>query len=287
VNASIPIFESHRPRLFGIAYRMLGSVQDAEDVVQDAFVRWQQGAADALRTPEAWLVTVTTRLSIDRLRRATTERQAYVGDWLPEPIATGADASHVTELASDLSVAFLALLERLAPEERAAFLLKEVFDRGYDEIAGIIGRTSTNARQMVHRARERVRTEGRRFPVEQDAKQRLLGRFVEALHAADEAALLALLAPQATLRSDSGGKVSAARKTLLGAPRIARFLIGLERKWSRITRHHVESINGDPAMVTEREGRLHATTSLETDGTQVLALYRVLNPDKLQHARAK
>jgi RNA polymerase sigma-70 factor (ECF subfamily) len=280
-------FERHRPRLFGIAYRMLGSVHDAEDVVQDAFVRWQQADAAALRAPEGWLVSVTTRLAIDRLRRAATEREAYVGQWLPEPLATaeGAPAGRSAELASDLSVAFLLLLERLAPEERAAFLLREVFDRGYDEIADIVGRTSGNARQMVHRARERVRAEGRRFPVQPDAKERLLRRFVEALHADDEGTLLTLLAPQVTFTSDSGGKVSAARKTVVGAQRVARFLLGVQRRWGVWNTTRIESINGEPSLVSEWRGGLFATTSFETDGARVLAMFRVLNPDKLAAVR--
>jgi RNA polymerase sigma-70 factor (ECF subfamily) len=283
VHAATPAFEQHRTRLFGIAYRMLGSVHDAEDVVQDAYLRWQQADAAAVRAPEGWLVSVTTRLAIDRLRRATTERQAYVGNWLPAPIATAdaPPADRASEVASDLSVAFLLLLDRLAPEERAAFLLREVFDRGYDEIAGVVGRTSVTARQMVHRARARIRAEGPRVPVEPDARARLLADFLRALHADDEAGLLALLAPQAKLLSDSGGKVPASRKTLVGAPRIARFLLGLRRKWGRFMSDRVESINGQPGVVTDWEGRLFATTSFETDGTQVLAIYRVLNPEKL------
>jgi RNA polymerase sigma-70 factor (ECF subfamily) len=279
-------FEDHRSRLFGIAYRMLGSVHDAEDVVQDAFVRWQQADAATLHAPEGWLVAVTTRLAIDRLRRAATERQAYVGEWLPEPLATGAATDRPSELASDLSVAFLLLLERLAPEERAAFLLREVFDRGYDEIADIVGRSPANARQMVHRARDRVRADGRRLPVEPDAKQRLLERFVAALHADDEAALLALLAPQAVMRSDSGGKIPAARKVLVGADHVARFLLGTHRKWNRFHEHRFEMLNGEPALVSLRDGDTFSTTAIDTDGERILAVYRVLNPDKLRHARA-
>lgn len=284
---ALAAFERQRARLFGIAYRMLGSVHDAEDVVQDAFVRWQQADPAALRTPEGWLVAVTTRLAIDRLRRASAERQAYVGDWLPDPLATGdstggaAPASLLSELASDLSVAFLLLLERLGPEERAAFLLREVFDRPYDEISGIIGRTAASARQMVHRARERVRTEGRRAPIEHHAQQHLLRRFVAAIHADDEKALLELLAPQAKLVSDSGGKVAAARKTLVGSARIARFLRGLQRKYGRASEHRLTWINGEPAVVTLRNGRVYASTSFEVDDQRLLTLFRVLNPDKL------
>jgi RNA polymerase sigma-70 factor (ECF subfamily) len=277
-------FEHLRPRLLGIAYRMLGSVHDAVDVVQDAYVRWQQVDSEAVRAPEGWLVAVTTRLAIDRLRKAATERQAYVGDWLPAPIATAGalPADCASERASDLSVAFLLLLERLAPEERAAFLLREVFDRGYDEIAEVIGRTSVNARQIVHRARERLRADEPRFRVEPHESQRLVKRFVRAIHDGEEATLLALLAPQAKLISDSGGKVPAARRTLVGAHRVARFLLGIQRKYAAFSSHRVEWINGEAALVAYRSGALCATTSFDTDGARVLAIYRVLNPDKLR-----
>jgi RNA polymerase sigma-70 factor (ECF subfamily) len=284
-----PAFDRHRTRLFGLAYRMLGSIHDAEDVVQDAFLRWQQADAEALRAPEGWLVAVTTRLAIDRLRRAETERKAYVGDWLPEPLPTATytalAADVAVERASDLSVAFLLLLERLAPEERAAFLLRELFDRGYDEIATILGRTAAATRQVVHRARERLRAEGRgRFDVPLATQQQLVGRFLAALTADDEAGLLALLAPDVRLVSDSGGKVSAARKTLRGATKVIRFLVGIQRRWSALRTHRLASVNGALAVVTMSGDRVFAITSFETDGARVLALYRTLNPDKLRAA---
>jgi RNA polymerase sigma-70 factor (ECF subfamily) len=277
-------FDRHRTRLFGLAYRMLGSIHDAEDVVQDAFLRWRQADPEALRAPEGWLVAVTTRLAIDRLRRAETERKAYVGEWLPEPLPTSGTYAAL-ERASDLSVAFLLLLERLAPEERAAFLLREIFDRGYDEIAAILGRSAAATRQVVHRARERVRADGhRRFDVPAAAQQQLLGRFLAALTSDDEAGLLAVLAPDVRLISDSGGKVSAARKTLRGAARVVRFLLGVQRRWPFLRTHRLVSMNGAPAVVTLMgpDERLFATTSFETDGARLLALYRTLNPDKLR-----
>ena len=165
-------FERHRSRLFGIAYRMLGTVEDAEDAVQETYLRWHDAPVDAVRSDEAWLVAVVTRLSIDRLRRAATEREAYVGRWLPEPIATAPTPppDRKAELASDLSLAFLVLLERLAPEERAAFLLREVFDAGYDEIARVLERSEAACRQLVHRARERVRGDRARVSAPPDAQ---------------------------------------------------------------------------------------------------------------------
>src|SRR3954471_20731960 len=205
----------YRPRLFGIAFRMLGDVQDAEDLVQEAMLRWQHADRASVRTPEAWLVAVITRLAIDRLRQAKTQRAAYPGPWLPEPVAEERlSPEYRTELASDLSMAFLVLLERLAPEERAAFLLRDVFCCEYDEIARALGKSQAAARQTVHRARERVRADRPRFAAPPDAKERLLGRFVAALGNGDKDALLALFAKDITWTSDGGGKVNAARRVL-------------------------------------------------------------------------
>jgi RNA polymerase sigma-70 factor (ECF subfamily) len=282
------VFERHRSRLFGIAYRMLGSVHDAEDVVQEAYLRWHQADAAEVRTPEAWLVAVTTRLSIDRLRHAAVERERYAGMWLPEPIAT--DPASVpdrrADLASDLSMAFLVLLERLAPEERAALLLRDVFDSGYDEIARVLEKSEPACRQLVHRARERVRGDRSRFAVAPETRERLLERLLAALHADDQDAVLALVAEDATWTSDGGGRVPATRKVVRGAERVARLLLGLERKWGDIVRHRVAWINGEPALATYADGRLAFTTSVVTDGERLLAFYRVLNPEKLRHADA-
>jgi RNA polymerase sigma-70 factor (ECF subfamily) len=278
-------FERHRDRLFGIAYRMLGSVADAEDVVQDAYLRWHRAEPSAIENPEAWLVTVTTRLAIDRLRTATVERERYVGSWLPEPIATSASSApdRNAELASDLSMAFLVLLERLAPEERAALLLRDVFDCGYDEIARVLDKSESACRQVVHRARTRVRGERARFVVPAETTERLLEQFLAALHADDRDAMLALIAEDATFVADGGGKVLSIRNVLHGALRIARFLLGIEGKWGRLTHHDVQWINGEPAIVTSFGGQLHSTTSVESDGERITAFYRVLNPEKLGH----
>src|SRR5690348_8683877 len=193
-------FERHRPRLFGIAYRMLGSRTDAEDVLQDAYLRWHRGTAEELRSAEAWLVTAVTRLCIDRLRAARTEREAYVGPWLPEPLIgdTAPTPDARAELSSSLSIAFLVVLEQLAPEERAAFLLHEVFDSDYAEIAEILGKSEAACRQIVSRARKRVRENRPRVKVTEVARQRLLDRFVNAVQTQDKDALLALFAQDAT-----------------------------------------------------------------------------------------
>lgn len=276
--------EPHRSRLFGIAYRMLGDVHEAEDLVQETYLRWHQADQAAIAVPEAWLVSVITRLAIDRSRRAEMERLQYVGTWLPEPLATSADAAdHHAELASDLSVAFLVLLERLAPEERAAFLLREVFDVGYDEIARVLEKSEAAVRQTVHRAKVRVRAERPRFAPDRQSQEALLERFLSALAADDKDAMLALFASDATFTSDGGGKVPAARNILEGPERIVRFLLGLNRKHAGRVRFAIVELNGQPAIASYYEGGVAATTSFETDGTRILAVYRVLNPDKLRH----
>jgi RNA polymerase sigma-70 factor, ECF subfamily len=283
------LFERYRARLFGIAYRMLGSVDDANDLVQEAYLRWHQADISAIRAPEGWLVAVMTRLAIDRLRRAETEREHYVGSWLPEPLATEpwAAPDRNAELASDLSMAFLVLLERLAPEERAAFLLREVLDADYGEIARVLEKSETACRQMVHRARTRVREERPRFPVAAETKERLVQRFLSALEAGDQESLLAVVAEDATFISDGGGRVSAVRNVIQGADHVVRLLLGLERKYGEVWKHRVEWINGEPALVSRVGDRLVCTTSLETDGERVVGFYRVLNPEKLRHVAGR
>ena len=276
--------ERYRPRLFGIAFRMLGDVQDAEDLVQEAMLRWQDAGRASVREPEAWLVAVTTRLAIDRLRKAQTKRAVYPGPWLPEPVADESlSPEDRSELASDLSMAFLVLLERLAPEERAAFLLRDVFGSGYGEIARTLGKTQAAVRQMVHRARERVRVNRSRFAAPPDAKERLLGRFIAALQAGDKDALLSMFARDVTWMSDGGGKVNAARRVLQGDERIARMLAKIASKYGKGFSYRVVRLNGEPAVLEYASGRLFAATFCETDGERLTAMYRVLNPEKLTH----
>jgi RNA polymerase sigma-70 factor (ECF subfamily) len=284
---STDFFESLRPRLFGIAYRMLGIVADAEEVVQEAYLRWQQ-ARDAPRSDEAWFVSVTTRLSIDRLRRNATERAAYEGQWLPEPVSL-APPDRDAELADDLSMAFLLLLERLAPEERAAFLLREVFGAEYAEIADTLEKTEAACRQIVHRARERVRRERRRFDVAPDARERLARRFVEALRAEDRETMLAVLTDDAILVADGGGRMPALAEVQEGGARLAQLLVGfermgrvqLERHGGEALEHEFAWLNGEPAVLTLVAGKLLYATVLHLDGERIAALYRVMNPAKL------
>jgi RNA polymerase sigma-70 factor (ECF subfamily) len=283
----------HRPRLLGLAYRMLGDMDDAEDVVQEAYLRWQREPRGDVRSAEAWLVTVVSRLAVDRLRRASAERARYVGPWLPEPIATelvteapSAEPApdRRVELASDLSIALLVLLERLAPEERAAFLLREVFGTDYDEIARILERRPDAGRQMVHRARQRVHEGRPRVAAPPDAHARLLERFLAALSADDAPGVLALLAPDVAITTDGGGRALAARNRIVGADRVARFLLGIARKFGAGRTMRLGRLNGMPALLEFERGRLRSATTFEVDGSRIRAIYTVLNPDKLRRA---
>ena len=277
-------FQQHTPRLYGLAYRMLGSRADAEDVLQEAYLRWHQTNTEGVRTPEAWLVTTVTRLCIDRLRAARVEREAYTGPWLPEPLLTGdaAPPDYRAELASDLSIAFLVVLERLAPDERAAFLLHDVFDCGYAEVARILGKSEAACRQMVHRARLRVRRDRPRFAVSESARTALLNQFVAAVNARDQDALLALFAEDATWTSDGGGQVVAARQVVRGAERLTRFVLGIARRVQGRATYQVAPINGEAGLIIRLDGRLHWILSIDTDGARIRAVYNVLNPQKLQ-----
>lgn|SRR2546425_3939399 len=279
------VFERSRPHLFGMAYRMLGSVADAEGLVQETSLRGHEADRVAVSSPEGWLMTVIGRLSIDRLRRASAERTTYVGEWLPEPVATEGwtDPDRSTDLSSDLSMAFLVLLERLTPEERVAFLMREVFACDYAEIARVVDRSEAACRQLVHRAREHVHGGRSRFSAPPETKERLLGGFLAALEAGDKDALLSLFAQDATWTSDGGGKATAAGHVLVGADRIARFLLAVERKTRGLLTNRLARLNGEPALVTAMAGRVLYTTSIDTDGVRIAAVYRVLNLDKLHH----
>lgn len=280
------IFEQHRSRLYGIGYRMLGSRADAEDMLQEAYVRWHKADIERVQVPEAWLTTTITRLCIDRLRAARTEREAYSGPWLPEPlVGESAPADQEAELASDLSMAFMVVLEQLAPEERAAFLLHDVFDCEYAEVARIIGKNEANCRQMVRRARERVRRDKPRFIVSETAHRRLLTRFLDAVRTGDHNALTELFSEDATWTADGGGKIPATSRTLVGGARIAKLMLGLSRRVFQPNRKQFDfrlaTINGKTGIVAYREGRLFWALAMETDGVHILAGYNVINPDKL------
>jgi RNA polymerase sigma-70 factor (ECF subfamily) len=280
----IDAFDASRGRLFGLAYRMLGSRAEAEDLVQEAYIRWHEAESASIQNPEAWLVTTTTRLAIDRLRRLKTEREAYVGPWLPEPLVSSAPPpDRDVSLAEDLSLAFLTMLERLAPDERAAFLLHDVFDVRYPQIAAVLARSEAACRQMVHRARERVRGDRKRFEATEGAKASLLRKFTAALEARDEGTLLTLFAPDATWTADGGGKVAASPHPIVGADRIVKLVLGLREKFWAVDRVlEIATINGESGLRVRDGERLTAALAIETDGEQIVAVYAVVNPEKLQ-----
>lgn len=278
-------FTQQRPRLFGIAYRMLGSRADAEDVLQDVYLRWHDADKTQLQMPEAWLVTVTTRLCIDRLRVAKVERAAYTGPWLPEPLVSMEEVAPETsaELASDLSIALLNVLERLAPEERAAFLLREIFDVDYVEIARILEKNEPSVRQLVHRAKTRVRDERPRFEVTPQAHAKLLSRFAEASRTGNLNQLAELLAPDAIMISDGGGKVLAALRILHGAERLLRLFNRIAQNFPGRVTFQNATINGEPGMLRFVDGKFDTVYAFVTDGEKIHEIYTVRNPDKLKN----
>lgn len=278
-------FAAVRPRLFAIAYRMLGTRADAEDVVQDAWLRWSAGERHDVATPEAWLVTATTRLAIDRLRSRKLEREAYIGWWLPEPIIEDEHTPETAaELASEVSVAFLWVLERLAPEERAAFLLRQVFDQDYVEIAAMLGKSEAACRQLVHRAQARVKQEQPRFTVPQAAHRELLARFMQAASAGDRAAMKALMADDVQLVSDGGGKVKSFLRVLEGAGRVAGVYWSLEHAYPGRVAYRPALVNGEPGLLRYVDGRIESAQSFIVDAGRIVAAFVIRNPDKLAGA---
>jgi RNA polymerase sigma-70 factor (TIGR02957 family) len=276
-------FNGLRPRLRGIAYRMLGSLAEAEEVVQDAWLRWHEADYVARDDPTGWLVTVTTRLSINRLRAAKVQREHYVGLWLPEPVLTDSPDSpeQMLERADDVSVAFLLMLERLTPEARAAFLLREVFDADYDELASTIGKSEAACRQLVHRARVQLREERPRFEVSPDTHRRLLGRFAQVLTGGDFSALKAMLAEDAELIGDGGGKVSSLGRPMIGGQRIAQLFFAAKLRLKDELRIELALINGEWGLLRFFNGVLESAQSYETDGERIVRIHLQRNPEKL------
>ncbi len=287
MDAATQAFDRLRPRLMGIAYRMLGSVAEAEEVVQDAWLRWHEAATDALQSAEAWLVSVVTRLSIDRLRAAKVRREHYVGTWLPEPLVSDSPASpeQLLERADNLSVAFLALMERLTPEARAAFLLREVFDADYGEVARVLGKSEAACRQLVHRAKAQLRDERPRFPVDRTAHERLLQGFAQAAMKGDLKQIKALLAEQVELVGDGGGKVPSFGKVLRGRDRLAHLYYAVALRARGSLRLVLAEVNGMPGLLRYMNGELESVQAFETDGVHILRIHSQRNPDKLRNVR--
>jgi RNA polymerase sigma-70 factor (TIGR02957 family) len=281
-------FDELRPSAFAIAYRMLGSVSEAEDVVQEGFLRLHgaREGGERIESPRAYLSTVVSRLSLDHLRSARVRRQSYVGEWLPEPLVASADdPARKAEMADSLSLAFLVLLESLSPEQRAAYLLHDVFDEPYDRIAEIVGTSEQNARQLATRARRHVEERRPRFEATRQQREELATRFFAAAEEGDLQGLEELLAHDVVLRGDGGGKAPALARAIHGRARAARTLIAGLRALTRfgITTRR-EEINGQPgALFLDRKGRLIAVMSLDVAEGQIQGVSSIINPDKLRH----
>ncbi|MET8054080.1 RNA polymerase sigma-70 factor [Streptosporangium sp. NPDC005286] len=290
-------FEGHRDLLTGVAYRILGSVTDAEDVVQEAWLRWSGVDASQVRDDRAYLVRVVTRLSIDRLRRVRAQRESYVGPWLPELVVTPDVAEHA-ELADSVELALLVVLETLSPLERAVFVLREAFDMPYAEIGEVIGRSEATTRQLARRGREHVQEGRPRFEVDRGLRRRLTERFAAAAVTGDLEALTTLLAEDASLVSDGGGKVKAPLRVIRGAGRVARFLssIGSETGVRRFMESlgaesfpgfevEVAEVNGGPAAVVSVSGQPITVFSLVVEDGLIRTVFLVANPEKLSRLR--
>jgi len=278
------VFDRNRPLLFSIAYRMTGSVMEAEDAVQEAYLRWQQASEDEVRSPSSYLSTVVTRLCIDRLRSARVRREQYVGPWLPEPLL-GEQAREIeskADLEDTLSMAFLVLLESLTPVERAVFLLREVFGYEYAEIAALVGKSEANCRQISRRARQSVAARRPRFESSPQQEERLMEGFLQASLGGDMEALLALLSEDVTLYSDGGGKTRAALRPIYGADNVARFLTGILGNIPPDFTVRQTRINGRPGLVGYfGDGSPQSVVSIEVSEGRIMAIRLVVNPEKL------
>jgi RNA polymerase sigma-70 factor (ECF subfamily) len=283
------LFQQHRQRLFGLAYRMLGTPGDAEDVLHDAWLRWHAQDTDALDDPTAWLVTVTTRIALDRLRRAKTERAHYPGPWLPEPVIADSEQPEAQlERAESLTLSFLLLLERLSPEERAAFLLREVFDYSHAETAAMLDIGEDACRQRVHRAKQRLREDRPRQAMPNiDTQRRLLERFMQALQQPDMPTLRALFAEDAMSVADGGGLARATLHPLHGAERLARLYmqLGLQLQHYGV-RHEIGQLNGTPALFGWHGDTLVSASWIDDDGERITAIHSLRHPGKLARLAA-
>jgi RNA polymerase sigma-70 factor (ECF subfamily) len=278
-------FNAHRPLLFGIAYRMLGRVSEAEDMVQEVWLRWQRQDPAEVRSARAWLTSAMTRLCIDQLRSARRAREEYYGVWLPEPlmVATGAQPDAAAELSDSLTVAFMLLLDSLGPVERAVFLLREVFDYDYAAIAAIVGKSEANCRQIVRRAKTQLQAGPKPPAPPTEHARRLVEQFLAAAASGEVGGVLALLSEESTVYSDGGGRVKAAGRPIVGADHASRFLIGIWPKFVTELERRLVDINGTPGLLMSLHGRVQYAFSFEVEGERVRNIYIFCNPDKLQH----
>jgi RNA polymerase sigma-70 factor, ECF subfamily len=284
-DTRLEVFDQHRPLLQGVAYRMLGSWADAEDMLQEAFLRWQRAPDLEIQSPRAFLVTIVTRLCINYLQSAPVKREEYFGQWLPEPIVTSPDQDPFRSFQIDesLSLAFLTLLERISPVERAVLLLREVFDYEYAEISRILDQSEANCRQILRRARQHIQGSERRFDASSKEREELLRKFVEASSQGSLEGLVALLSREAAFYSDGGGKAPALPRPIYGPENIARGILEGLRKYvpKNLLRRGVE-INGRPGVVTFLEGRPFSALTIDVAGGRIRNIYVITNPEKLK-----
>jgi RNA polymerase sigma-70 factor (TIGR02957 family) len=275
-------FVTHRNLLFTVAYELLGSAVDAEDVLQESWLRWASVDRAEVRDARAYLVRIVTRQSLNHLRTVSRRREEYVGEWLPEPVLTSPDVADDVELAESVSMAMLTVLETLGPAERAVFVLREVFDLSYDEIADAVGKSPAAVRQIAHRAKEHVAARRPRVRVEPSEQERVVQRLIAAFNTGDLQGLMDVLAPDVVAVGDGGGKVrGAARHPITGAKKLVAFLLGAMEKWNVHPVAKLVWVNGAPGLRIEVDGQLAAAMSVTVDDGRITRIYSVANPDKL------
>lgn len=285
MNKHLKQFDTHRPLLFSIAYRMLGSAMEAEDMVQETFIRWQQVPEAEVKSVKAYLSRIITRLCIDQLRSARVQREQYFGPWLPEPLLTRQplQSDQNIALAESLSMAFLVLLEQLNPTERAAFLLREVFDYEYSEIASIVNKSEANCRQLVRRARQHVNKRKPRFDTSPEKQQQLLVQFMETCVNGDMSGLVSLLADDIAVWSDSGGKAISAIRPIFGVDKVARFMLGVTKMQPANFVPRLAWINGQPGIIGYEDNQPTVALIFTITHHHIQGIHSVRNPDKLKN----
>ena len=279
-------FDQYRGLLFSIAYRMLGSVADAEDMLQETFIKWQAVTDENIRSPRSYLVTILSRLCINHLQSAQVQREEYIGVWLPEPIITdsGNGPFDLIKVDESISMAFLVLLERLTPTERAVFLLREVFEYEYGEIGSIIRQSEVNCRQILKRARQHITALRPRFEIAKSNHDALLESFLKAIGTGELSGLVALLADDVVLRSDGGGKGVAVPNEIRGMDKVGRGILGgISRLLPRNLIRKLARINGEPGLINYLDGRPHSVLTIEVSGNRISSLHVITNPEKLKH----
>ncbi|GAA1963215.1 RNA polymerase sigma-70 factor [Agromyces allii] len=282
-GADADAFVVHRNLLFTVAYEMLGSAVDAEDVLQESWLRWNEVDHAQVRDPRAYLVRIVTRQALNQIRTQARRREQYVGEWLPEPLFTGPDVAADVELAESVSIAMLTVLETLGPAERAVFVLREVFDVPYDEIADAVGKTPAAVRQIAHRAKEHVAARRPRVIVDRAEQEEVVARFAAAVNSGDVQALMDVLAPDVVSVADGGGQVrGAAVRPIVGADKIARYLVGGIAKLGLPFVVRVVDVNGEPGIRAEIDGQLAGAVSVVVEGGRITRIFSFANPSKLE-----